>query len=125
MLNKFEHKFNKMCFHSHRSRGVPSHLLGSGHFDDNSSDNSTDGKGSDSKQQQQQIDQNGDESIDYVSSDAGNNNAFEIGVDAIEGNDEDIDDSKPSELSQDISPPPGEPRPENTARIRRYRLNLE
>lgn len=107
-----------------RNRGVPSHLLGSGHFDDNSSDNSTDGKGSDSKQQQQ-IEQNGDESCDYVSSDAGNNNAFEIGVDAIEGNDDDIDDSKPSELSQDISPPPGEPRPENTARIRRYRLNLE
>lgn len=106
---------------------MPSHLLGSGHFDDYSSDNSTDGKGSDSKQQQQQqqIDQNGDESIDYVSSDAGNNNAFEIGIDAIEGNDDDIDDSKPSELSQDISPPPGEPRPENTARIRRYRLNLE
>ncbi|XP_055317380.1 tau-tubulin kinase homolog Asator isoform X5 [Sitodiplosis mosellana] len=102
-------------------RGVPSHLLGSGHFDDNSSDNSTDGRGSDSKQQIE----NGDESIDYVS-DAGNNNAFEVGVDAIEGNDNDDDViSKPSEINQDILPPPGEPRPENTARIRRYRLNLE
>lgn len=101
---------------------MPSHLLGSGHFDDNSSDNSTDGRGTDSKQQIE----NGDESIDYVS-DAGNNNAFEVGVDAIEGNEDDDDDviSKPSELNQDISPPPGEPRPENMARIRRYRLNLE
>lgn len=105
-----------------RSRGVPSHLLGTGHFEDNSSDNSTDGRGSDSKQQ---IDQNGDESIDYVS-DAGNNNAFEVGVDAIEGHDDDDNvHSKPGELNPDISPPPGEPRPENTARIRRYRLNLE
>lgn len=103
-----------------RSRGVPSHLLGSGHFDDNSSDNSTDGKGSESKQQ---IEQNGDESIDYVN-DAGNNNAFEIGVDAIDDDDDNVH-SKPSEMNSDISPPPGEPRPENTARIRRYRLNLE
>lgn len=108
-----------MCTFFRRSRGVPSHLLGSGHFDDNSSDNSTDGKGSDSKQQIE----NGDESIDYVS-DAGNNNAFEVGVDAIDGSG-DNDSSKPDESNQDISPPPGEPRPENTARLRRYRLNLE
>ncbi|XP_031622645.1 tau-tubulin kinase homolog Asator isoform X2 [Contarinia nasturtii] len=116
-----------------RSRGVPSHLLGSGHFEDNSSDNSTDGKGTDSKQQIE----NGDESIDYVS-DAGNNNAFEVGIDAIDGNEDNNDDgddddddndanviSKPGERKQEILPPPGEPRPENTARIRRYRLNLE
>lgn len=99
-------------------------MLGSGHFDDNSSDNSTtDGKGTDSKKQIE----NGDESIDYISSDAGNNNAFEVGIDAIEANKDDDDNvnSKPNELNQDISPPPGEPRPENTARIRRYRLNLE
>lgn len=96
-------------------------MLGSGHFEDNSSDNSTDGRGSDSKHQIE----NGDESIEYVS-DAGNNNAFEVGVDVIDGNqDDDNVVSKPDEISQDISPPPGEPRPENTARLRRYRLNLE
>lgn len=116
----------------YRNRGVPSHLLGSGHFEDNSSDNSTDSK--------QQIENGGgDESIDYVS-DAGNNNAFEVGIDAIDGNvdnnDDDNDDeqgdghdsnviSKPEHKQDILPPPPGEPRPENTARIRRYRLNLE
>lgn len=101
-------------------------MLGSGHFDDNSSDNSTDGKASESKQQIE----NGDESIDYVN-DAGNNNAFEVGADTTDGNEDDDNViSKPAEMNQDISPPPpgippGEPRPENTARIRRYRLNLE
>lgn len=100
---------------------MPSHLLGSGHFDDNSSDNSTDGKATNSKQQIE----NGDESFNY-NNDAGNNNAFEVKADTIDTNDDDENViSKPSELNQDISPPPGEPRPENTARIRRYRLNLE
>lgn len=32
---------------------------------------------------------------------------------------------KSSSLSNEIPPPPGAPRPENTARLRRYRLNLE
>lgn len=134
-----------------RSRGVPSHLLGSGPFDDNSSDNSTDGKAADSKASKQC--ENGDESIEYAGN--VNNNTdnkyeylddnhcdasdtgmqyrskqslttadYEIGVDAIDGNDEDGDEIVRQKSNHEIPPPPGEPRPENTARLRRYKLDV-
>lgn len=140
-----------------RSRGIPSHLLGSGHFDDNSSDNSTDGKPSDTNAADQC--ENGDEfKEDKCSSDAGNiNNNTDNRYDYLEDNhcgdaginlnaghknltsseyeikfesacdqyDEDDNCRKLSNSKNEILPPPGEPRPENTARLRRYRLNLE
>lgn len=67
--------FLSFC-HCTRTRGVPSHLLGSGHFDDNSSDNSTDEKNQDAKQQYDI--ENGDECSNRgkssVESNAGMNN---------------------------------------------------
>lgn len=144
----------------HRNRGVPSHLLGSGPFDDNSSD-STDGKPADSRPSKQCENGEGDgEGEDDGDGEGGdddyagnmNNNTdikydylddnhcdaddtgiqyrakqsltmadYEIGVDAIDGNDDEIVRQK---ANHEIPPPPGEPRPENTARLRRYKLDM-
>lgn len=148
LLLRFDLLNQNFCFYSHRSRGVPSHLLGSGPFDDNSSDNSIEGKVPDTKQSNQI--ENGDESIEYAgnvnnntdnkydylddnnhceASDTGTQyhskqnftSDYEIGIDAIDGNDDEIVNQK---LNHEIPPPPGEPRPENTARLRRYKVDV-
>lgn len=46
---------------------------------------------------------------------------YEIGVD---GNNGDDDDMVCQKSNHEIPPPPGEPRPENTARLRRYKLDV-
>lgn len=137
-----------LCSHLCRNRGVPSHLLGSGPFDDNSSD-STDGKPADSRPSKQC--ENGDGDDDDYAGNVNNNTDikydylddnhcdaddtgiqyrakqslttadYEIGVDAIDGNDDEIVRQK---SNHEIPPPPGEPRPENTARLRRYKLDV-
>lgn len=105
-----------------RTRGVPSHLLGSAHFDDNSSDNSIDEKNLNRHSSTQ----------DLL---GGQQDLLKKCFDNLNLNDENFTNfdklvsckSQQDEIltKDDITPPPGAPRPENSARLRRYRPNLE
>lgn len=132
--------------------------MGSGHFDDNSSDTSTDGKPNDSNTPNQRggdgekslsdagnLNNNTDNKYEYaednhcddgLSETSARKNLttsdmeikFTSGDNYDDDDVDDVDDDNRRELNNpknEIPPPPGEPRPENTARLRRYRLNLE
>lgn len=159
---KTKHKHNFHCnfYFNRRTRGVPSNLLGSGHFDDNSSDNSAEEKCIDTKQQTKIFGENGATATtnDPVKSElnehlkeipnrnltetSNNNNTDKYNCtddshcdhddERITNNDEKCTDilsssvpEKDTSLKNEIPLPLGTPRPENTARLRRYRLNLE
>lgn len=107
-------------------------MLGGGNFEDNSSD-SAEEKGHNSKEAgangcESQFMESNENLIDganvLLRENSNNNNVDKHKC----SEDNDYDDS---ELQQNLSsaheipPPPGAPRPENTARLRRYRLNLE
>lgn len=135
----------------YRTRGVPSSLLGAGNFEDNSSDsaedkvpdqkdtsnkngctaddvNTVETPISDSIENFKEIPQR--TALSETSSNNNNTDKYHY------LNDNNCDDPVTSETKQttsssstqdknEIPPPPGAPRPENPARLRRYRLNLE
>lgn len=112
-------------FFFYRTRGVPSHLLGSTHFDDNSSDNSCDEKNLNRHSSNQDL---------LLIQTGSTNDLLKKCFENFNLNDENTNFDKLSnsktqqdELMQkdDITPPPGAPRPENSARLRRYRPNLD
>lgn len=128
-----------------RTRGVPSNLLGAGNFEDNSSDSAED-KVPDQKDTSNKNGctagdannagtpisdsiENFKEIPQRTALSSNNNNTDKY----LYLNDNNCDDPVTSETNQitstqdknEIPPPPGAPRPENSARLRRYRLNLE
>lgn len=114
-------------------------MLGCGNFEDNSSDSAAEDKGQNSK------DTEADNGCEYDTNaidglndphNSNNNNVNKFKCKTSEGDndvdvvddDNDCDDSdlqQNNSSAQEIPPPPGAPRAENTARLRRYRLNLE
>lgn len=111
-----------------RTRGIPSHLLGSTNFDDNSSDNSLDEKNLNRHSSTQDL-------YAIQTGSIATNDLLKKCFDNFNLNDENftnfdkLANSKTQQndvvIRDDITPPPGAPRPENSARLRRYRPNLE
>lgn len=119
-----------------RSRGVPTNILGDGRFEDNSSDSADDKLNQSSEQSNENGIENqiiGQLDEQYFPAGTGetsnentNNNSMDKNQCLIDNNcDNSSVHDKANSSKNEIPPPPGAPKTENTARLRRYRLNLE
>lgn len=134
---------NSKIYFYFRFRGVPSHLLGSSHGDDNSSENSTEEK----DQPNENLASNADSVVDACVTETQPitnlqcqeiiNDQFVKNIQYVRNDEQDNDDEQDKNRFNDpikncskilhasINPPPGAPRQENSARLRRYRHNFE
>lgn len=100
------------------SRGVPTAMLG--HFDDQSTDNSEDKAGKGLGE-----DNTGFGPVSCKAEPAASASASASSRSTDINNMAWNQNSNENPLRSDISPPPGDPKIENSARLRRYRHNIE